>query len=360
VAGNYSVTVTTSSGCKTTSPVVVVSKYAVATASITAGGATTFCAGDSVKLTANAAQIGFTYQWKLNGSNISGATGTTYTATTSGTYTVQVTQSFCTGLGSATSTNTVVTVNPMPAATITGSTNLCTGDTITLSANTGTGLTYQWQVGGTNISGQTASQLTVTSAGNYTVKVTKTGCTTTSAVQTVNLRTLPSASVSAGGPTTFCAGSSVLLTGNTGAGYTYQWKKNGTAIGSATSSTYSADSSGTYTLTITDSIGCRGTSSSTAVTVNTYPAATITPVGATTFCQGNTVNLNANTGSGLTYQWQFNGSNIAGATSASLNAVSVSGSYVVVVTRNSCATSSSPTTVTVNARPPAGKLIIHE
>jgi hypothetical protein len=363
IAGLYSVIITNSNGCKDTSNgTTVVVKYTVPTASITAGGPLTFCAGDSVKLNANTPSVGFTYQWKLNGSNIAGQTGTSYTATTSGSYTVEVTQSLCPALASVTSTAAVVTANPMPTATITPgtTTELCTGDTIILSANTGTGLTYQWQVGGSNISGQTSSQLTVTGAGNFTVKVTKTGCTTTSSVHTVNIHALPIASVSAGGPTTFCAGNSVLLIGNTGTGYTYQWKKSGSFIGSAVSNTYTADSSGSYVFVITDSYGCKGSSSATTVTANAFPPATITPVGATTFCQGSTVNLNANTGTGLTYQWKLDGTNISGATSSSLNSVSAAGSYVVVVTKNSCATSSSPAVVTVNARPPAGKLIIHE
>ena len=62
-----------------------------------------------------------------------------------------------------------------------------------------------------------------------------------------------------------------------------------------------------------------------SVTVMTLPLAAITPEGATTVCEGESVVLNANTGSGLSYQWQREGGDIAGATSASYSA-SASGS----------------------------------
>src|SRR6185436_14203260 len=53
---------------------------------------TTFCAGGSVVLSANAGP-GLIYQWKKGGVNISGATLINYTATTAGVYKVKVTNS---------------------------------------------------------------------------------------------------------------------------------------------------------------------------------------------------------------------------------------------------------------------------
>jgi hypothetical protein len=49
------------------------------------------CSGDQVLLTANAG-INLSYQWMRNGVDITGATGNTYTATTAGRYTVEVTK----------------------------------------------------------------------------------------------------------------------------------------------------------------------------------------------------------------------------------------------------------------------------
>jgi len=87
------------------------------------------------------------------------------------------------------------------------------------------------------------------------------------------------------------------------------------------------------------------------VNVNALPAATITAVGATTFCQGDSVVLNANTGLGLTYQWKNNGNNIIGASSANYTAIS-SGSYSVEVNNNNnCFSTSLATLVNVNNLP---------
>src|SRR6187455_2447462 len=57
---------------------------------ISSGGPTVFCIGDSVLLTATTG-TGYLYQWKNNGISISGATAQNYYAKTTGSYTVNVT-----------------------------------------------------------------------------------------------------------------------------------------------------------------------------------------------------------------------------------------------------------------------------
>ena len=318
------------------------------TATITASGATTFCAGGSVTLNANTG-TGLTYQWRLNGTNISGATAASRTVTAAGSYTVVVTNSGC----STTSAATVVTVNTAPAATITagGATTFCSGGSVALNANAGTGLTYQWRLNGTSISGATAANYTATAAGSYSVMVTSNGCSTTSAATTVTVNAAPAATINASGATSFCTGGSVTLNANTGTGLTYQWRLNGTNISGATAASYTATTAGSFTLVVTSN-GCSTTSAATTVTVSAAPAATITAGGATTFCSGGSVTLNANTGTGLTYQWRLNGTNISGATAAS-RTVTAAGSYSVVVSNGGCSTTSAATTVTVNAAPAA-------
>jgi hypothetical protein len=81
----------------------------------------------------------------------------------------------------------------------------------------------------------------------------------------------------------------------------------------------------------------------------TPPSATITAAGSTTFCQGGSVVLNANTGAGLTYQWKNNGIDIAAATSSSYTATAA-GSYTVVVSNApSCSAVSSATSVSTTS-----------
>ncbi|HUM48119.1 MAG TPA: T9SS type A sorting domain-containing protein, partial [Chitinophagales bacterium] len=59
-----------------------------------------------------------------------------------------------------------------------GPTTFCAGGSVKLSANTGGGLSYQWYKGANPIAGQTTSNYTATTAGNYKCRVTKTatGC----------------------------------------------------------------------------------------------------------------------------------------------------------------------------------------
>ncbi|MEO8086032.1 MAG: CotH kinase family protein, partial [Bacteroidota bacterium] len=59
------------------------------------------------------------------------------------------------------------------------------------------------------------------------------------------------ATITAGGSTTFCNGSSVTLNAASGAGYTYQWKKGGVNISGATLISYVANSTGAFTCSIT-------------------------------------------------------------------------------------------------------------
>src|SRR5204862_7626955 len=141
----------------------------------------------------------------------------------------------------------------------------------------------------------------------------------------------------------------VLLSSSAASGN--QWKLNGTPIGGATGTTYSAAASGSYTVTVTDGNGCSSTSAPTVVTVNPLPPTpTITPGGPTTFCAGGSVLLNSSAGSGN--QWKLNGSPIGGATDTTYSAAA-SGSYTVTVTDgNGCSSTSAPTVVTVNTLPP--------
>src|SRR6185369_7085572 len=90
--------------------------------------------------------------------------------------------------------------------------------------------------------------------------------------------------ISAGGPTTFCAGGSVTLTSSSPSGN--QWSLDGNPISSATSQQYVATASGNYTVQVTN--GCASAASAvTTVTVNPAPATpTITAGGPISFCAG--------------------------------------------------------------------------
>src|SRR5213075_1507732 len=241
-----------------------------------------------------------------------GATSNTYSATATGNYTVVVTTSGC---ASAASAATSVTVNPIPATpTVTpgGPTTFCAGGSVLLTSSSASG--NQWFLNANPIGGETTSSYSATASATYSVGVTtNSGPSSNSADTTVTVNPLPATpTVTPGGPTTFCAGGSVLLSSSAGSGN--QWKLNGSPIGGATGTTYSATASGSYTVTVTDGNGCSATSAATVVTVNPLPATpTVTPSGPTTFCAGGSVTLTSSAASGN--QWLLNGAPIGGATS---------------------------------------------
>ena len=326
-AGSYTVQVTNASGCQSTASVatIVTVNALPATPTITAGGPTTFCEGGSVNLTSSA---GSTYLWST------GATTASINISTSGSYTVRVTNA--NGCQSALSAATTVTVNALPAApTIIagGPTTFCEGGSVNLTSSAGS--TYLWSTGAATAS------INVSTSGSYTVQVTNAnGCQSAlSAATTVTVNALPAApTITAGGPTTFCDGGSVTLTSS--AGTSYLWSTG------ATTASINVTVSGSFTVRVTDVNGCQSAqSAATSVTVNVLPATpTIAAGGTTTFCEGGSVTLTSS--AGTTYLWS------TGATTASIN-VTVSGSYTVQVTNiNGCQSApSAATAVTVNALP---------
>ncbi|MCX6268972.1 MAG: hypothetical protein NTW16_16730 [Bacteroidetes bacterium] len=286
------------------------------TAVITPSGPTTFCAGGSVILTASG---GTSYLWS------NAATTAAITVTASGTYTVTVTNaSNCKSTAS-----TTVTVNPLPTAVITpnGPTTFCAGGSVILTASGGT--SYLWS------NAATTAAITVTASGTYTVTVTNASNCSSTASRTVTVNPLPTAVITPNGPTTFCAGGSVILTAS--GGTSYLWSN------AATTAAITVTASGTYTVTVTNASNCSGTASTT-VTVNPLPTAVITPSGPTTFCAGGSVILTAS--GGTSYLW----SNAA--TTAAIT-VTASGTYTVTVTNASNCSSTASRTVTVNPLPTA-------
>ncbi|NOT51095.1 MAG: S8 family serine peptidase [Chitinophagaceae bacterium] len=310
-AGSYSVTVTTGS-CVSTSPVTTVTVNPVPTANITAGGATTFCQGLSVVLTASA---GSSWLWS------NGATTQAITVTTSGNYTVTVTNAAgCSAVSAVTS----VTVNPNPPAVVTagGPLTFCQGGSVTLTANAGT--SYLWS------NGATSQAITVSAVGTHNLSVAVTqasGCVSNSLVTTVTVNPTPAANITAGGATTFCQGGSVVLTAS--AGNSWLWS-NGTTTQAATITT-----SGSYTVVVTGTGGCTNTSAPAVVTVSPNPVVNITASPYNSLFPGLKTTLTANvTPPGTyTYAWFKNGTLITGATSNTIANVTMAdvGSYTVAV-----------------------------
>lgn len=233
------------------------------------------------------------------------------------------------------------------------------GSTILTTVAIGTG--YQWKFNGAPISGATSTSYTIQSAdgpdaGSYSCTITGANgtVTTTAAAITVfgvpKINTQPtSQTVNQGQNATF----SVVASGFPP--LTYQWKFNDSNIGGATSTSYTVQNAtaanvGTYTVVATNPYGT-ATSSPATLTVVPAPAITSQP-SSVTVLQGTTANFSVTaTGPGLTYQWRFNGTPIANATTTSYQKqaaqLSDAGSYSVVVSNSVGTVTSSNALLTV-------------
>lgn len=138
------------------------------------------------------------------------------------------------------------------------STIICTGHSVKLNANTGTGFAYQWKRNGQEIPGATSSSYTATQAGDYTVRITSAGpsaITAESFPTAVSVIAAPNAPIAASSTPTFCPGGNLTLSTQQGSNLTYQWKLNGSEIPGETNDVTSVASAGTYTVVV-ENEGC--------------------------------------------------------------------------------------------------------
>ncbi|MEY2879745.1 MAG: hypothetical protein RLZZ15_2125, partial [Verrucomicrobiota bacterium] len=135
-------------------------------------------------------------------------------------------------------------------------------------AAVGTGtIGYQWRLNGTAVRGATATSYTVdganaANAGQYSVVVTDSAGSLTSANATLTVTPVAPVVVTQPRAAAVIAGSAATLSvSGSGTGpFTYQWLRNGSPISGATSATLSLSTAlvadaGSYTVTITNAVG---------------------------------------------------------------------------------------------------------
>ncbi len=303
---------------------------------ITYSGPTSFCNNLSLTLTAPS---GGSYEWYKNGVTIPGANQDTYTAITTGAYTVKVVNiNGCYGV--STSVNVTVINRPAaPSVSPGGSLDLCSGSEIMLAATGTTGTSsYQWYKDGIAIAGANASTYLASTAGTYkaTTIVSGFSCHSDSSLA-VNLvgkaGPAPSRPAIAASSQLLCVGGSILLSTDLTTGISYQWYRDGATIAGATEHTYTALSGGNYTVRVqADGSTCSNISNATVVTPGsgTAPARPVIESNGTTLCgTASTIMLRSST-AGNSYQWYKNGVIITGANARNLM-VNAAGNYVVQV-----------------------------
>ena len=304
-------------------------------ATVTAGQPATF------SVTA-AGTAPLSYQWRKNGTNIGGPASASYTtpATSASDNGAKFDVVVSNSAGSATSTAATLTVNA--ATTAPSVTSQPANQTVTVGqmatfsvTATGTSpLTYQWRKNAITISGAASASYTTpaTTTGDngakFDVVVSNSAGSATSNAAMLTVDAAPVApsittqpanqTVNAGQTASF----SVAARGT--APLSYQWQKGGSNIGGATSASYTtpattlADTGAKFDVVVTNAVG-NATSTSATLTVNAVAPTISTQPANQTVNAGQTATFSV-TAAGtapLTYQWQENGANITGATSAS-------------------------------------------
>ena len=332
------------------------------------------------------APITFTRQWRANGTAIPGQTGASFITTGNVGNVITCTVTASNATGSASQVSNGITVTAVPASpsntvapVISGGTTV--GQTLTCTTGTWTGdapitYAYQWLRDGMIVTGSSASRVII--AGDVgavlTCRVTATNGAGSADQVSNGITAVAAPTVPANTVAPVVSGSAVMgstLTSTTGTWtgtapitYTYQWRRAATNIAGATAATYVtvlADVAAAITCRVTGTNAAgNAAGTSNAITVTSVPANTALPTISGTRLLGAVMTVTNGTWTGsptptYTRQWTRNGTNIAGATSASYTAVQADVGTIlacrVTATNSAGATSATATGSVINALP---------
>lgn len=274
-----------------------------------ASSANPACAGANVTFTATPTNGGTpAYQWYSGATPISGANSSTYSSsslTNNTSISVVMTSSVTCVTGSPATSNTVVqliTANVTPTLTIASNNNpVCISGNATFNINPvngGASPGYAWYLNGNLVSGQNGSTYTLSPVTDqdsvYATMVSSATCVTTPNAtsnvihESVVSQSTPSVTITASPSTSINEGTNITFTASPtfgGATPSYQWKVNGSNVGT-NSATYSST-----TLLHGDVVTCVITSNYTCLTTSTATSnsLTITILGNAPFTPGNLI-----------------------------------------------------------------------
>ncbi|MFN5417126.1 MAG: M43 family zinc metalloprotease, partial [Flavobacteriia bacterium] len=343
----------------------------------------TICTSTSVTFTATPTNGGTTpaYQWKLNGTNV-GTNSTTYMnsglANGDVVTCVLTSNAACASPTTATSAGITTTVNTnlTPSVSISSSdadNTICASTSVTFTAtptNGGTTPAYQWKLNGTNVGTNSTTYTNAALANGDVVTcvltsnetcLTTTAATSSGITTTVNTNLTPSVSISSSdADNTICASTSVTFTAtptNGGTTPAYQWKLNGTNVGTnSTTYTNTALANGdVVTCVLTSNAVCASPTTATSAGITTTVNTNLTPSVSisssdvdNTICASTSVTFTAtptNGGTTPAYQWKLNGTNVGTNSTTYMNSGLANGDVVtcVLTSNETCLTTTTAT-----------------
>jgi hypothetical protein len=223
----------------------------------------------------------------------------------------------------------------VPTISANGPTTFCEGASVSLESSEIIGITW------TN--GSTDQIISVNTSGIYHVSYTDGFCTSNSeAIQVIVNPTPTLATLTTLNPTTCSGQDGIIVVSNSDNG-TIAWNgpSSGSLNASSSPSTIAGLAAGNYTITLT-SQSCISSDLSVQLMNPNVETPTITAVGSTVFCEGESVTLNSSFAD--SYLWSN------GLTTPSIDVV-LGGDYTVTTTVNDCSATSNVTVVVVNSLP---------
>jgi len=232
---------------------------------------------------------------------------------------------------------------------------ICRGDAIQLKAESNPQFAYQWQRDGINLKNANGPTITITQEGVYNVvKTFADRCGNASTLGEkfgVKYRSQQEVKITPGPRASVCEGSPLDLSLNVGgAGWSFGWQKDGKALPGATFSTLSSvTEAGVYVVKAANVVTRCVSSDTVTVRLNVRPSATVV-ASSREICQGDSLRLQANAGSNLTYIW-YQAQTPQASPISSVNLVTNAGLYSVEVSDRTTGCSRRSDTLRVSIKP---------